>query len=154
MSDVTSPPGDTSPWGSSGCEALWLSDPPDCDRQCEERLVWKRDVALEISIDVDRMPATVRLVGMLDAETAVNLMAVFTELIGEGFVRFELRTSALCMPDKGGIAALTDLKQLVQNAGGFLAWDGLTANHPYPTESGNLGRRANSVWTALVCAFD
>ncbi len=122
-------------WGSSGCEAILLSDPPDCGRQCEERLAWKRDVALEISVDVDRFPATVRFAGMLDADTAENLTALLAELIGEGFVDFELQTSSLCIPDEGGMKALTCLRHQLRKAGGNLTWDGLTLNHPFLARS-------------------
>lgn len=118
-------------WGSSGCEAIWISDPPSCGRQCEERLAWKRDVALEISVDVARFPATVRFAGMLDGETAVNLRALFIELIGEGFVDLELQTSALCVPDEIGMSVLTGLRHLIRKSGGNLAWDESTVNHPF-----------------------
>jgi len=118
-------------WGSSECEAVWLSDPPSCGRQCEEPLAWRRDVALEVSVDVDRVPATVRFTGMLDGETAVNLKALFTELISEGFVDFELQTSALCVPDEMGMNALTGLQHLLRESGGSPVWDGLTVNHPF-----------------------
>jgi hypothetical protein len=118
----------------SGCEAIWLCDPPGCGRQCDERLAWKRDVALEISVDVDRVPATVRLAGMLDGETAANLMALFAELIGEGFVDFELQTSALCVPDECGLSVLNGLQRLIRGSDGNFVWDGLTVNHPFPTK--------------------
>lgn len=120
-------------WGSSGCEAVWPSGQPDCGRQCEERLAWKRDVALEVVVDVDRSPATVRLTGMLDGETAANLMALFAELVGEGFSTFEVQTSSLCVPDECGMSVLIGFRQLLQESGGELAWDGLTVNHPFVT---------------------
>jgi hypothetical protein len=61
----------------------------------------------------------------------VNLKALFAELIREGFIDFELQTSVLCVPDEGGMSALTDLQHLLRKAGGNLAWDGLTVNHPF-----------------------
>jgi hypothetical protein len=134
MSDVAGPPRNTSHPGSSECEALWLSDPPDCGRQCDERLAWKRTVALEISVDVGRSPGTVRLSGTLDGETAANLTSLFAELIGEGFLDFELQASALCLPDEDGMNALTDLHCQLRKAGGNLAWDGSTMNHPLPAK--------------------
>jgi len=121
----------TSPWGSSGCEASWPCHPPSCGRQCDEGLAWKRDVALEISVDVDRSPTTVRFAGMLDGESAVSLTALFAELIGEGFINFELQTSALCVPDESGMTVLTGIQRLVRESGGCVAWDGLTVNHPF-----------------------
>jgi hypothetical protein len=83
--------------GSSRCEAIWSSDPPDCNRQCEERLSWKREVALEVSVDVERVPVIGRLEGMLDGATAVNLEAVVAELIRGGRRGLKLETSALCV---------------------------------------------------------
>jgi hypothetical protein len=68
---------------------------------------------------------------MLDGATGVNLMALFAELIGEGFINFELQTSALCMPDESGMVVLTGLQHRVRKSGGTLAWDGLTVNHPF-----------------------
>ena len=65
---------------------------PDCNLQCEIRSAWKRDVALEISIEVERVPATIRLAGTLDGATAINLIAVVAELIGDGHRDFELKT--------------------------------------------------------------
>ncbi len=91
---------------------------------------------------------------MLDRETAVNLVALVAELISEGYLDFQLQTSMVCVPDEGGINALNGLKRLVQNSGGFLAWDGLTLNHPFPADRGDLGRRANSAWHAKVSAFN
>lgn len=140
--------------GSSGCEALWSCHPPDCGRLCDERTPWKREVALQVSVDVEHVPVTVRLAGMLDGETAVNLVPLVAELMAEGYLDFELQTPALCVPSKSDVGDLNGLKRLVQNSGGCLAWDGLTLNHPFPSTSGNLGRRANSAWCAQVSAFD
>jgi hypothetical protein len=126
--------------GSSGCEAIWPSYPPDCKRQCDERSAWKRDVALAVSVNVEHVPAIVRLEGMLEGATAVNVVAVIGELIREGHRNFKLETSALCVPTIDGIGALKTLQRMVQNSGGHLAWDGLTVNHPYPPKGDDLGR--------------
>jgi len=88
-------------------------------------------VALEVSVDVESSPAIIRLAGTLDGDTAVSLEAVVAELIRDGYSRFELKTSALCVPDEGGAAALADLKLLVQQAGGYLIWGGETANRRF-----------------------
>lgn len=140
--------------GSSGCEALRSSHPPDCGRLCDERTAWKREVALQVSVDVEHVPVTVRLAGMLDGETAVNLVPLVAELMAEGYLNFDLQTSALCVPYKDGVGTLNGLKRLVQHTGGSLAWDGLTLNHPFPAKSGNLGMRANSAWCTQVSTFD
>jgi hypothetical protein len=59
-------------------------------------LSWKREVALEVSVDVERVPVIGRLEGMLDGATAVNLEAVVAELIRGGRRGLKLETSALC----------------------------------------------------------
>lgn len=107
--------------------------PPNCDFHCQERVTWKRDVALEISVDVESVPATILLSGTLDGATAVNLVALVAELIGEGFRSFELRTSALCVANEPGLRALNGIRRLVRRSGGNVAWDGSTANHPAPS---------------------
>jgi len=131
--------------GSSGCEALWSSHPPDCNQQCEEHLSWKREVALDVTIDVGDIPVIVRLAGMLEEATALDLEAVFAELISDGHREFKLETSALGVPDECGVGVLFTLHRLAQNAGGDVTWDGLTVNHPFPTGRGDLGRRAGTL---------
>jgi anti-anti-sigma regulatory factor len=101
---------------------------PDCDRQCEQLIAWKRDVALEISVDVESVPVIIRLAGTLDGETAVNLMGLTSELIRDGHHEFELKTRVLCVPDEEGLGALMALQRLIQKSGGHLVWGGATAN--------------------------
>jgi hypothetical protein len=118
----------------------------DCDRSCEQRFAWRKDVALEISIDIERSPAVVVLAGTLDGGTASNLVKVVGELIKDGNSSFELQTEALCVPDEGGgRASLVALEQLVQESGGQFIWDGSTASdrcdHP----------RRPAVSPAFVC---
>jgi hypothetical protein len=137
-----------SPGHGPAGEPIWSSHgdrAPDCNLQCEARWAWTRDVALEISIDVERVPSTIRLAGTLDGATAVNLIAVVAELIRDGHRDFELKTSALCVPDAGGVGALNGLQRLVQGSGGRLAWDGSTANRPFPVKGDNLGRHQDQV---------
>lgn len=93
---------------------------PDCNFQCEERVPWKRDVALEISVDVESDAATILLSGTLDGATAVNLVALVVELISEGYRSFELRTSGLCVATEPGLRALNRIHRLVQRSGGTL----------------------------------
>ncbi len=97
--------------------------PPNCKVQCEESVPWRRDVALEISVDVERTLAIILLSGTLDAATAVNLVGLVTELIYEGRRSFELQTSALCVPDESGLEALRNIHRLVRRAGGNITWD-------------------------------
>ncbi len=79
---------------------------------------WREDVALEMWIDTDRDPVTIRLAGTLCAATGANLASVVAELIAEGCRDFELQTPRLKMPDGDGV--LADIRQVVQHAGGRL----------------------------------
>ena len=104
-------------------------------------MAWKRDVALEISVDVESVPVVIHLAGTLDGATAVNLIALTYELVGEGHREFELRTCALCVPDEDGVEALVGLQRLIQRSGCDLDWGGSTANRQIlvapPTPRGN-----------------
>lgn len=118
--------------------------PPNCKLQCEESVPWKRDVALELSVDVERTPATILLSGTLNAATAVNLVGLVAEFINEGCRSFELRTSALCVADESGLEALWNIDRLVRRSGGNVAWDGSTANHPLSAQEDWFARRADA----------
>jgi len=81
---------------------------------------WREDVALEMWIDTDRDPVTIRLAGTLCGATGANLASVVAELIAEGIHDFELQTPRLEMPDGDGAAVLADIRRVVQHAGGRL----------------------------------
>jgi hypothetical protein len=142
VSDVSSLRGVSSNSLACNADRSHTGHPPICDFQCQKRVPWKRDVALEISVDVENVPATILLSGTLDGATAVNLVALIVELIGEGFRSFELRTSALCVANEPGLRALDNIHRLVRRSGGKIAWDGSTANHPFLAEKGRLDRVA------------
>ncbi len=101
---------------------------PFCGRQCEETVGWRREVALEISVEIGSVAAIIRLAGTLDRATSVNVTDLVSELIEDGYHEFELNTSALCAPDEEGIGVLIDLERLVRVSGGHLTWSGSTAN--------------------------
>lgn len=101
---------------------------PDCDRQCEQLVAWKREVALEVLVDVESVPVIIRLAGTLDGMTAVNLLALTAELISNGHQDFELKTRALCVPDELGLEALMEIQSLIRGSGCQLVWGGSTAN--------------------------
>ena len=81
---------------------------------------WREDVALEMWIDTDRDPVTIRLAGTLCAATGANLASVVAELIAEGNHDFELQTPRLETSDGDGAAVLADIRRVVQHAGGRL----------------------------------
>lgn len=84
---------------------------------------WETEVVLDVWIDVERSPVTVRLEGTLDGSTGSNLIAVVEELIGDGYREFELRTPSLRVPDADGASLLADLRHVVDSVGGHLLYD-------------------------------
>jgi anti-anti-sigma regulatory factor len=104
----------------------------DCTLHCEQSEAWKRDVALAISVNDKGAIVIIHMEGTLDHETALNVTALVAELIADGRSDFELQTSELCVPDKGGVDVLLGLQQLVHGAGGRLAWTGSVANRSFP----------------------
>jgi anti-anti-sigma regulatory factor len=96
----------------------------DGAESCETDAAWKRDVALEIWIDVERFPILIRLEGTLERGTAGSLVSVVQDQILHGGREFELDTSALHVSDAAGFSALKALAQLVGESGGRLRWVG------------------------------
>ena len=96
----------------------------DGAESCETDAAWKRDVALEIWIDVERFPILIRLEGTLERGTAGSLVSVVQDQILHGGREFELDTSALHVSDAAGFSALKALARLVGESGGRLRWVG------------------------------
>ena len=98
---------------------------------CETEAAWKRDVALEMWVDVERVPILIRLEGTLERGTAGSLVSVVQDQILVGGREFELDTSALHVSDAAGFSALKALARLVSESGGRLRWDGsMTVEQP------------------------
>ena len=81
---------------------------------------WRGDVALELWVETDRVPARVRLAGRLDTATADNLHQVARELLADGTRDVELCTEGLRVVDASAAGVLADLERLVRDAGGSL----------------------------------
>jgi hypothetical protein len=86
-------------------------------------LGWKSDVALEMWIDTDQVPVSVRLTGTIGRATGARLLAVIAELIADGHNDFELRTNAAEVIDAGGAEALHNVQRLISGSGGRVTWD-------------------------------
>ena len=80
-------------------------------------------MALELWVDVERVPTVIRLSGTLDSATGANLMAVVEELMADGVRRFEMDISALHLCECGGAMLLDRIRQLVESRGGCLQLD-------------------------------
>ena len=62
---------------------------------------WVDDVALEMWIDVTKLPVAVRLAGLLDASTGANLLGVVKDCMAEGQLDFDFEISALEVDGSG-----------------------------------------------------
>ncbi|MGD0879985.1 MAG: STAS domain-containing protein [Acidimicrobiales bacterium] len=92
---------------------------------------WRGDVALELWVETDCVPARIRMAGRLDSTTAANLAQVMGELMADGTLEVELCTDGLRIIDASAIGALADMERLVREHGGVLARVG-PANGPFP----------------------
>ncbi len=81
--------------------------------------VWRDDVALEMWIDVTKLPVVVRLAGLLDASTGANLLDVVRDCMDQGQMDFDLDISALFV-DGSGWPLVDRLRAAVHGAGGRL----------------------------------
>ncbi|MGA2835147.1 MAG: STAS domain-containing protein [Acidimicrobiales bacterium] len=92
---------------------------------------WRGDVALELWVETDCVPARIRMAGRLDSTTAANLAQVMGELMADGTREVELCTDGLRVVDASAIGALADMERLVREHGGTMARVG-PANGPFP----------------------
>ena len=86
---------------------------------------WRSDVALEMWIDPSARPVAIRLAGVLDAATGVNLVHVVEDCLREGHRRFALDTAGLRVAVSGQ-TVLEQLTARVHHAGGDLQLDRAT----------------------------
>ena len=85
-------------------------------------VVWKMEPALELWVNVESKPVTVRLAGVLDGETGRNVYSVVKGLLQEGYMDFAMQVDELDQPDAEGRSSLVGIQRLVENAGGCLKW--------------------------------
>lgn len=83
---------------------------------------WKMDPVLELWVDVDHQPTTVRLRGMLDGRTGQNLLGVVEELLADGYRQLLIDVGGLEVKEDTGFAILVTLEQAVRRAGGVTRW--------------------------------
>ena len=100
----------------------------DCGGQCPKidrpraevgRVGWSSEVVLEMWVDDEQEPISLRLVGTLDETTEDNVLSVVGELVAQGGRNFSLQTSELELAF-GGLEALVALERLVSCSGGRL----------------------------------
>lgn len=83
---------------------------------------WKRDVALEMWVDVEHEPARIRLAGALDEATGSNLAAVVEELVDEGHSSLEINTDQLDQSAPGAATMLLGIGAMANRKGASLTW--------------------------------
>ncbi len=79
--------------------------------------VWRDDVALEMWIDVSKVPARVRLAGDLDESTGANLFGVVMECMAQGNVDFDFDISTACVHGSGW-PLMDHIRDAVEGLGG------------------------------------
>lgn len=119
---------------TSSTDGPYVGDNGVLSDQCRPEAFWRTDVALEIWIDVERVPVIIRLAGTLDDATGGNLVSVVEELIADGCRDFELQAPALLVSDHGGIGMLMELQQAVRSSGGRLQLDPSVLVHDLPDD--------------------
>lgn len=105
--------------GGAGGAGPALGEPPGA----AERVGladWRGDVALELWVETDAVPARIRMAGRLDATTVPNLCSVISELLADGTRQIELVTDGLRVVDASAVGVLADVERLVRRAGGSL----------------------------------
>lgn len=83
---------------------------------------WKMDPVLELWIDVETSPVTVRLAGVLDRRTCRNVEKVIEELLEEGYRHLQMLIDELDVPDAAGLFALVNIERLVRRSEGEMTW--------------------------------
>jgi len=90
------------------------------ETRVDERGAWHDDVALELWVDMARLPVLIRLTGTLDEATGPSLLSVVGDLLHQGVRRIELRTDGLNAVEPGGPAALRAAERMADRFGGRL----------------------------------
>jgi hypothetical protein len=101
------------------------------------------DPALELWVDVEITPVTIRLAGVLDGLTCTSVVPIVQELLDEGYRDFTMQVDDLEPTGVGGSASLDAIERLVRGAGGSLDWSNRPIRllaRPHISASSGLGR--------------
>ena len=80
---------------------------------------WRKEAALEIWVNTDTSPVTIRLKGVLDRSTALNVGSIIEELLDDGHRDFLVQIGQLEISD---IDVLMDIERIMTTTGGSLCW--------------------------------
>ena len=83
---------------------------------------WLDQVALEMSVDVERTPAVVKLAGTLDERTATSVRSVVSQLVVEGHRDLVVDISQLSVAGDLGLDALVGIQAAARREGGSVTW--------------------------------
>jgi hypothetical protein len=82
---------------------------------------WRSDVSLEMWVDQEKDPVSIRLEGTLDPSTVRRVVSLVRELIRDGARRFEFESS-YAMTDVSSTAMLDKLQGLYEGCGASFTW--------------------------------
>ena len=85
-------------------------------------IAWKMDPVLELWVNVETVPVTVRMAGVLDGMTCTSVLPIIEELLAEGRRDFAMRVDELDPPDEAGFLSLAGIERMVKDAGGSVSW--------------------------------
>ena len=86
---------------------------------------WRNEAALEIWVNADTRPVTIRLSGLLDQSTAVTVESITEELLDDGYRDFLVQIDELEISD---MDVLMDIERIMTATGSSLCWS-ISANH-------------------------
>ncbi len=103
-------------------DGSWAGGWPDTEPAHYPDVAWKMDPVLELWVDVETMPVTVRLAGVLDDLTGTSVVHVVQELLDEGYRDFVMEVGDLERSPSGISSSLPGMERAVRAAGGTLKW--------------------------------
>jgi hypothetical protein len=80
---------------------------------------WRKEAALEIWVNTDTRPVTIRLSGVLNQSTALSVGSIIEELLDDGYRNFLVQIGRLEISD---IDVLMGIERLMTTTGGSLCW--------------------------------
>jgi hypothetical protein len=92
-------------------------------------VAWKMDPVLELWVNVETMPVTIRLAGVLDDLTGASVLHVVQELLDEGYRDFIMQVDDLERIASDISASLEGIARVVNGAGGTLSWSSWPGRH-------------------------
>lgn len=97
---------------------------------------WRMEPVLELWVDVERTPVTIRLAGKLDEATSASVVPIIEELVAEGHRDFAMQVDELEPLCSSGHSILVRMGHLLNRAGGSVSWstppDRLLVGTPLP----------------------